>query len=335
MSRGRTLLLSLMLALGGCGDGGQPAESRRWREVFQSLPGALISVSGTSEHDVWTVGGDPGDGSGAFVLHFDGTEWRRLSTGQNVDLWWVHAFPNGPVFLGGTAGTILRYEAGNFTEMATPSDATVFGIWGTTPDDLWAVGGKPTEPGSAFVWRWDGASWAAPSGLPAIPINSWFKVWGRANDDVRIVGMDGAMLEFDGQSFSVPAAITNRRLLTVYAEPAGRWTAVGGSASAVVLEDDGGGWKDVSPDPSTPAMVGVRSFGERAWAAGSGGHVLTRVDGAWRPEPLGFDIVNDFHSVWIDPTGDVWIVGGDILAVPLVNGVLVHQGSHPPPSSYE
>ena len=63
-----------------------------WRGVFEDLPGALISVSGTSEKDVWAVGGDPGDGSGAFVLHFDGAGWRRLSTGQNVDLWWAHPF---------------------------------------------------------------------------------------------------------------------------------------------------------------------------------------------------------------------------------------------------
>src|SRR5258706_14912027 len=95
---------------------GEPSASDEpgWREVFRDLPGALISVSGTSEKDVWTVGGDPGDGSGAFVLHFDGTGWRRLSTGQNADLWWAHPFLDVPVFIGGSKGTILRYQNDTF-----------------------------------------------------------------------------------------------------------------------------------------------------------------------------------------------------------------------------
>lgn len=319
----------------GCSSTESEPEGRGWRTVFEDLPGAIISISGTSQSDVWAVGGDPGDGSGAFVLHFDGERWQRMNTGTTGDLWWVHAFAGGPVFLGGAGGTILRYDGGAFQKLTTPSAATVFGIWGTAPNDLWAVGGLPNAPGSAFVWRFDGTTWADAPGLPSVPIASYFKVWGRAADDVRIVAMDGVILHWNGTTFSQPTSPTTRRLLTLHAEPGGRWAAVGGLSSAVVIEDDGAGWADVTPSEPVKAMLGVRLSGEVGYAAGNGGTVLTRREGAWQTEDVGRTVFQDFHSVWIDPKGGVWVAGGDILAQPLVNGIVMHKGAKVPGGSYE
>jgi hypothetical protein len=331
-----TPLLLAALLLGACGgdDGGEEGHAPDvFTQTFDSLPGALIGVSGTSEKDVWAVGGNPSDGSGAFVLHFDG-QWTRKPTGHMGDLWWVHAFPTGPVFFGGSNGTILRYASDSFEKLPTPGTATVFGIWGTSPDELWAVGGDPATPGTAFVWRFDGTNWSAAQGFPSVPVAAWFKVWGRAADDVRFVGMDGAIVHFDGEGFAQIASPTNRRLLTLFAEPDGRYTAVGGVSQAVILEDAGGTWKDVSPEPPTHAMIGVRTRGEDGYAAGTAGSVMRRKNGVWVDEPLGFDVFADFHSVWIDPKGGVWLGGGSIASVPLVNGVLVHKGPKIPGGSY-
>jgi len=334
--RSLALLAALWLlpACGDDGDGGAPHDTEKFVQTFDGLPGALISISGTSEKDVWAVGGNPGDGSGAFVLHFDG-KWTRVPTGHEVDLWWVHAFAGGPAFFGGSGGTILRFDGTSFEKLPTPGKATVFGIWGTAPDDLWAAGGDPASSGKAFVWRWDGSTWSAPSGFPSVPISAWFKVWGRAADDVRFVGMDGAIAHFDGTKFEQIQSPTNRRLLTLFAEPGGRFTTVGGMSQAVILEDDGGGWKDVSPAPPTHAMIGIRTRGDDGWAAGTGGSVMRREAGAWVDAPLGFDVFADFHSVWIDPKGGVWIAGGNIASFPLINGVLVHKGAKIPGGTYE
>jgi len=329
------LSVSSLVACGGGDDGAAPDDPKGFVRVFQDLPGALIGVSGTSERDVWAVGGNPGDGSGAFVLHFDGTRWERRSTGENVDLWWVHAFADGPAFFGGSAGTILRYENGSFEKLSTPSSATVFGIWGTSPSELFAVGGDPAKPGSAFVWRGDGTSFSPASGFPDVPIASWFKVWGRAANDVRFVGMDGAIVHYDGQAFTAISSPTNRRLLTLFAEPGGRYTAVGGVSQAVVLESDSETWTDVSPSSPSHAMIGIRTQGDVGWAAGTGASVMQRVDGAWVDSKLPFEVFADFHSVWIDPKGGVWIAGGDILGFPLVNGVLLHAGAAIPTGKYD
>lgn len=332
------VLLVAALTLAACGDddgGTQPShDPNEFVMTFESLPGALIGISGTSHDDVWAVGGNPGDGSGAFVLHFDG-KWARKATGHDGDLWWMHAFAGGPAFFGGSGGTILRYESDSFEKLPTPGTATVFGIWGPAPDQLWAVGGDPAKSGQAFVWRFDGTQWSAAQGFPVVPIAAWFKVWGRAADDVRFVGMDGAIVHFDGKSFEQIQSPTDRRLLTVFAEPGGRYTAVGGVSQAVILEDGSASWQDVSPPPPNHAMIGIRTVGEDGYAAGSAGSVMRRKAGSWVDEPLGFDVFADFHSVWIDPKGGVWIAGGNILSFPLVNGVLIHKGPKIPGGTYE
>jgi hypothetical protein len=137
------LTLVLLLGLAAACDSAPDAidESGRWVVVHSSLPGELTFVWGTGPDNVWAVGSDPGDGSGPTVMNFDGERWFQLETGHSGDLWWVFGFEDGPIFLGGKDGLILRFERGEFQRMETPGVGTVYGIWGTAPDDLWAVGG--------------------------------------------------------------------------------------------------------------------------------------------------------------------------------------------------
>lgn len=134
----------------GCGErDAKPQET--WQVVHQDLAGGLLSVWGTSSNDVWAVGGDP-DGEGPTVLHFDGSKWAALSTGTTGDLSWVFGFDAGPVYMGGEGGTILSYANGKFERMETPSrEETIFGIWGSSPDDVWAVGGRSGGANGAFA----------------------------------------------------------------------------------------------------------------------------------------------------------------------------------------
>ena len=66
-----------------------------------------------------------------------------------IDLWWVFGFVGGDVLFSGSGGTILRYHDGAFDPpMTTPSsDGIVFGMWGPTDSDIWAVGRASTEGG--------------------------------------------------------------------------------------------------------------------------------------------------------------------------------------------
>ena len=196
-----------------------PPESVPWTSVAQSRPEALLAVSGRSSSDVWAVGADRGRGPA--VLHYDGTAWRELATGQRADLWWVHAFENGPVMMAGGNATLLRYEDGVFTRMRTPGLArhTVYGVWGPSPEDVYAVGSVSGQSG--FIWHYDGTQWSEVA-LPydELPrtadgdIPGFFKVWGTGGD-VYVVGAQGVVLRSRaGAAFTRIPTDTTARLFT-------------------------------------------------------------------------------------------------------------------------
>ncbi len=315
----------------GGGDGGSDAGAGEpWQLVFEHLSGSLMSVDGTGPDDVWAVGADTRDGKGAQVLRFDGTQWTREDAGVQADLWWVHVFGPSSVMLGGTKGTIVRYDGSSFTQQDTPAMRTVYGIWGASEDDVWAVGGEPdAEPG--FVWRYDGSSWTDQSDmLPSeVKGTSLFKVWGRSADDVWIVGVDGVAVHWDGSQLQAADSDSQERLFTVHGGPSGeQLVAVGGDAGGIIVEYDGTTWHKVTPNPTPTQLFGVFMTGtNRGFAVGYDGIVLQRDATAWKVLDTGVELSNPLHAVWVDSAGGFWAVGGDINSGPApVDGMLLHRG---------
>jgi hypothetical protein len=320
----RAAPLALFLLTVACS--GEP----KWNVVHRDLPGALISVWGTSATDVWAVGGDPGDGGGPMVLHFDGTQWTRLQTGATADLWWVFGFAGGPIYMGGSGGTILRYQDGTFTPMTTPTSDTVFGIWGSSPSDVWAVGGALGGASGAFAWKVDGDAWVPAEGFPAeLAADSvvW-KIYGASADDVWLVGTNGLVVHWDGDTFTPDDTGAGESLFTVH-HAGGRYVAVGGFGTATVLENDGDGWVSASP-AGAPPLIGVFMTEDGGWAVGQFGSVYRRESEGWVEEETKIFADEAFHAVWVDPDGGIWAVGGQVLTTPLTRGIMLHKGDEIP-----
>jgi hypothetical protein len=335
----RGLGLSILLALSpACGDEARPAEPEAWQVVHDGLPGALLSVWGSAASDVWTVGADAGDGRGPTVLHLDGEGWSRLETGQSGDLWWVHGFAGGPLFMGGAGGLILRYDEGGFTRMDTPGTGVVFGLWGSSPDQMWAVGGEAGGSRGAFAWRLEGERWAPAAAFPSDlgATDALWKVYGRGASNVWMVGTGGKLLHWDGSVLTPGFAGRNESLFTVHGSSE-RFVAVGGFGTGLLLErpvlaSPGDAWVDVAPQ-GAPSIIGVCATDTGGHAVGEFGYVAERGPDGWVSEETGLDSVigvRNLHSVWIDPSGGVWAAGGDVRVPPLVDGVLVHRGEPVP-----
>jgi hypothetical protein len=321
------LAAALAAALAACGSPSTPD----WQVVARHMPSALLSVWGTSADDVYLVGGDANDGRGPAVLHFDGTSWTRLATGQVGNLWWVFGFPGGPVFMGGDGGMILRYQGGSFTRMAvqaTPSTGTVYGIWGATPGDMWAVGGSPSGGSGAFAWRLQGDTWVAAPGLTVDPArDALWKMYGRSAGDAWMVGTNGKVVRWDGVALTA-STVAGESLFTVHAD-ANRFVAVGGFGTGKILENDGSGWHDASPS-GAPSFIGVCLSSHGDYVVGQEGTVYQRSGSRWSAVKLGITLDEQLHSVWIDPSGGVWAVGGQVLTLPLTDGIVLHQGTQVP-----
>lgn len=327
------LIGSLAVGCSGSDDGDDDVQPAGWQVVYEELPGALLSVWGTSAEDVWAVGADARDGTGPLVLHYEGTAWERIETGQSAgNLWWVFGFESGPIYMGGDGGVILRYDGTSFTVMETPAVGTVFGIWGSSPSDLWAVGGDSGAQGG-FAWRNDGGpAWEAEQTLPTTVTASaavW-KVFGTGADDAWLVGSGGVSFRWDGQALTEgETGVEGGDLFTVHAS-GGVYAAVGGQAAGYILENDGSGWRNVTPSATPTGLSGVALGPDgTGYAVGLLGAVYARSETGWE-EDLEVPVSRSLHGVWVDPTGGVWAVGGRTESVPLTEGVLIHKGDPVP-----
>jgi hypothetical protein len=338
-----TLRLWWLFAAGvglACGDphGPEPAQPppEAWAVVSENEGAALLSVSGTAPDDVWLVGAD--DGTGPLVLHGNGVDWQREQPGVRADLWWVQALSNGSVYMGGSAGTVLEFRAGAWSRLQTPelAQATVFGVWWAGSGDGYAVGSAPGSGG--FLWHYDGRRFVElplPSDVPldegAKP-PSLFKVWGSSASDVWVVGDRGVVLRGTAQSGfrRIDSGSDQERLFTVHGA-AGQVAMVGGSANGWALEASGEQLLDISPPGAAPLQgVCVSEQGE-IWSVGVAGNVYARRAGEleWR-DVFTERPVQSLHAVWVDPSGGVWAVGGNVLTAELDRGVALYHAPRTP-----
>lgn len=344
----RLALAALPLLLAGCPS--DPCADAPCL-LSEDLAQGLLSVRAVADDDVWVVGASPApdtDGpAGPLAARFDGSAWSGLdlSAWDGLELWWVHPMDD-EVVLVGSRGTILEHDrAAGTTEQVVDAgaDALFFGVWGASPDDLWAVGEGPSTDGNGdpidklpIIYRRQGGTWAPfedPGVGPGLPNQVYFKVHGRAADDLWIVGTNGIAMHWDGADLTPVATDTEVNtdtapLLTVDASGE-RPVAVGGAGSGLLLEFDGTDWRDMTPE-FQPPYNGVCTGPDGAAAAVGRSGTRALYDGAaWVPDlDAGVDALTllDYHACAYSPSGALWMVGGRIAQRPLSRGVLAYSG---------
>ncbi len=303
--------------------------------LSESLDAAYLSIwsDRSGGESVWVVGGAGGRGR---ALEWKGDAWTDHETGIDQRLWWVHGFQGGPVIVVGEGGVAGRFEGSQWTP--TPTDAVgsiLYGVWGATPDDLWAVGGPwsraPTgvTPEGDIVLRWKDDAWSrfpipVLDGKPASAQKFLFKVWGTSADQAIIVGSSGLALHWDGASWrQEPTGDTASPLFTVSGRAADDAYAIGGFNDMRVIHWDGATWSPLPPAAFSPALTQGIFAGEpgAVYVGGISGYFAQLVGSSWtEPEPL---TAAGFHAVWIDGDGEFWAAGGDIMSDDPSTGVLV------------
>jgi hypothetical protein len=322
----KTSLFSCLVLLAACSGGDDDSGGDAYEKVLEAQPSALLAIWGSSASDVWVVGGRPSDDAsgGPTVLHYNGTAWETMDTGEtSLDLWWIFGFSGGPVFMGGSGGAILKYEGGSFERMTTPGTGVVFGIWGASADDVWAVGGQFGGGGGGFAWHYDGSTWTADETAPNDI--TLFKNNGRNASDMWIVGEAGTTVHWDGGALTREDVPTDASFFSIGCSSA-RCLAVGGEVGrGVVYENEGSGWNSARKDDSQELRGACVASDTSASAVGNSGVLMDRSDAdGW----LMQDAVTNLglHACWIDPGGGAWAVGGKFDDLPLRDGILVHRG---------
>ncbi len=157
----------------------------------QTLPmacqNAVHGVIGTDNMHVTMVGYN-----GTYCATVDGgANWLPLNnTGDTKNLGGIWMTPDGVnVFLASEAGTVYRStdKGGNWKTDTTPITDDLFGAFGSSASDVYAIGGNP----NAAIIHWNGTMWTQQMS----PVNNGLSgIWASSPTDYYAVGLNGTIL---------------------------------------------------------------------------------------------------------------------------------------------
>ncbi len=208
--------------------------------------------------------------------------------------------PDQPVACPATSAAAAGCRAAG-TICARSLTAFMHGVWGTGPNDVWAVGYGGT------ILHWDGTAW---SPVPSGTTESLAAPWGTGPDNVWITGTTGTILHWDGTAWSPSVSGATENVRGLWGSGPDDVWAVGNAGT--ILHWDGVTW---SAFPGVTSYTLFRIWGSSAndiWAAGqspiTGAGIIVHWDGAsWSPDPVAVP----FPAAGVSGTGpdDVWVVG--------------------------
>jgi hypothetical protein len=253
-------------------------------------------------------------------------------------LWWVHTLASSlnpgsaaaVAWLCGENGSVVRYaESGSGLPMlqtiSTATQATLYGIWAFSDDDVWAVGGDDGSPG--VILHGDRNGLAIDNTAPLVPV--LFKLFATDADHLFVVGHAGTLLRRSGgvwMTDAYPAPMSDR-MVTVFGLSTSAVYAVGGLGSGVLLSFDGQKWSMDDAVAGFNPLAGLAVTDNDFLIAGQGGLVARRSGGSG-PFQLAPAVTSlDLHGALLRGVAR-YAVGGNLSQYGLLppQGVLLQQG---------
>ncbi|MFO8174837.1 MAG: Ig-like domain-containing protein [Longimicrobiales bacterium] len=275
---------------------------------YPGTHGDFQGISGSSADNLFAA--TPGG-----ISRFDGTAWSPpVALPQAGLLKDIFAPTATTAFAVGYQNTVARYSGGVWNLQALGADPATawYGVGGSSPDDVYAVGRWQASPGG-LVWHFDGTSWqeafAGASGILR-------DIWSSSPSDVFAVGDDNydqgfpGVLHFDGTAWSWMDAGQRRHLEGVWGSGSQDVFAVG--EEGAVVHYDGTGWTEMESG-TTNFLLAVGGSGPNdVYAAGTGGLVLRYDGNAWTPLREGGP-GSHLYAVWGLPGDDVFAGGASVM----------------------
>jgi hypothetical protein len=134
------------------------------------------------------------------VLHWDGFEWLLFSSGTDKAFRGVFALAHNDVWVvGGDSdqAVAMHWDGTTLENIPTPGKE-LYSVWGTSTDDLWAVGYQGT------ILRWNGNQWTPIGGMGTTDFRG---VYGSGANDIWAVGLAGAVFHWEGVALQNPITV--------------------------------------------------------------------------------------------------------------------------------
>lgn len=208
-----------------------------------------------------------------------------------------------------------RFDAGAPIPFGQQEMPNFFDVWGTAPDDIYAVGS------AGLVMHWDGRSWSEVVGVPPVAFDLLSISGNRPDEthpagDIYVVGLGGTILHYDGVAWTqqgmpmddggVPMT---RDLHAVATGAYGRATAVGVDALMIDTSDNGATWTMTAiPTQETLNGVWMAPGGGGAVAVGNLGTILQFDGSSWSRQRIT-GLTGHLKGVWGWDMGNVFGLG--------------------------
>lgn len=224
-------------------------------------------------------------GENGVILRYTGV-WAALASPTTNFLNAVWGVPAGnPIIAVGDTDPITGYatilqsidNGATWTAMTTPPTAgaansiqfSLYGVWGTSPTDIYAVGE------SGVIAHYNGLTWSYMAGAtPGMNPFNLYAVWGSSPTDVFAVGDGGTILHYDGNvngQWDYMSTPTFNTLNGIWGSSAVDVFAVGDNGT--ILHYDGINWT-VMPNAGTTLNAVWTASAATSYAVGNGGTVL-------------------------------------------------------------
>jgi hypothetical protein len=231
------------------------------------------------------------------MFRLDASTWSVVKTGVRRDVYGMWGASGNDLFAVGAGGGVWYWDGFGFTQQPVIGGAaTLRGVHGAAPDDAWAVGDQGT------VARFGDTGWAAVD-VPAAKGRDLRSVSCRATDDCWAVGWAFAM-HFDGSAWTAVTA-PYADFQAVVATGPQQAVAVASWGKAMLLTLAGG--TPESPATGLSLYAATIGPGGDVWAVGDQGAMVRRQAGTWTALPTG--TTKALHSVVA--SGDRVLAFGD------------------------
>ncbi|HEY5924596.1 MAG TPA: hypothetical protein VIV11_23115, partial [Kofleriaceae bacterium] len=260
-----------------CSEGFDNCRRIGWQ--LRSVPG-MGRIGG-----IWEDGTDLWLANQNGILRRRGDLWDPIVQPAGTPVWYHSIWAGGGhAFAAGDDGTVAHYDGTAWT--STPVAGTLLGIWGRSPTDVFAVGGKT---GSGSIFHFDGSTWTEMS-IETAGTKLLRGVWGTTNA-VFAVGENGTILRLVGSIWSAMGSPTSHTLVSVWGSSASDVFAVGNDyategAAPVILRFNGIQWLAMDVPSDTLELNGVSGLSNReVFAVGKrdGSNILFYDGVGWTP----------------------------------------------------
>ncbi len=204
----------------------------------------------------------------------------------------------------GYHGKIVHYNGTSWSNVSSGTTEPLVGVWGASASNVWAVGGY-----NGTILHYNGTSWSSvlERGRPGI----FFGVWGGSASDVWTVGGVDSVLHYNGTAWSNFANATPT-IFGIWGSSASDVWAVGYAVNVggTIIHYNGTTWSSF-PNGTTPALSGLSgiwgSSASDVWATGDAGTILHYNGTSW--SSVQSPTSQAFPSVWGSSAADVGAVG--------------------------